>query len=96
MSRRGDTSGQERYPDQSRLESDKKMDMADMELNAVLRKTESGLSVIKLRDRDLTPRHRMLLIMVDGTKTVAELSNPLPDPVQARQALAEQRVCVRA
>lgn len=65
------------------------MDMADLEVNAVLRKTESGLSAIKLRDRALTPRQRMLLIMVDASKTVADLSNPMPDPAQARQALAE-------
>ena len=65
------------------------MDMADLKVNAVLRKTESGHSAIKLRDRALTPKHRMLLIMVDGSKTVADLSNPMPDPAQARQALAE-------
>lgn len=65
------------------------MDMADLELNAVLRKTESGLGVIKLRDRALTPRQRMLLIMVDGVKTVSDLSNPMPEPAQARQTLAE-------
>jgi len=89
MNRHDDTRGQGQRPGQSKLGSDKKMDMADLELNAVLRKTESGLGVIKLRDRALTPRQRMLLIMVDGVKTVGELSNPMPDPAQARQALAE-------
>lgn len=65
------------------------MSIVDLEVNAVLRKTESGHSAIKLRDRALTPKHRMLLIMVDGSKTVADLSNPMPDPAQARQALVE-------
>lgn len=63
--------------------------MADLELKSVLRKSESGVNAIKLRDRALTPKQRMLLIVVDGTKTVAELVKPMPDPDEARQLLAE-------
>lgn len=89
MGRRGDTMRRGQGPGPNQLESEKKMSIVDLEVNAVLRKTESGHSAIKLRDRALTPKHRMLLIMVDGSKTVADLSNPMPDPAQARQALAE-------
>lgn len=63
--------------------------MADLELKSVLRKSESGVNAIKLRDRALTPKQRMLLIVVDGTKTVEELVKPMPDPDEARQLLAE-------
>ena len=63
--------------------------MADLVLKSVLRKSESGVIAIKLRDRALTPKQRMLLIVVDGTKTVAELVKPMPDPDEARQLLAE-------
>ena len=63
--------------------------MADLELNSILRKTESGIDAIKLRDRTLSPKQRMLLIMVDGTKSVADLSNPMPNPAEARQLLGE-------
>lgn len=63
--------------------------MADLELSAVLRKTERGIDAIKLRDRALTPKQRMLLIMVDGTKSVAELVQPMPIPEEGLQLLAE-------
>ena len=63
--------------------------MTDVDLNSVLRKTEAGLNAIKLRDRALTPKSRMLLIVVDGVKPVAELLKPLPNPDEARQLLGE-------
>src|SRR3990167_8183090 len=56
------------------------IDMADLELTFVLRKTESGINAIKVRDHALTSRQRMLLIMVDGTKTVAGLLKGTPKP----------------
>lgn len=62
--------------------------MADLELTTVLRKTESGVEAIKLRDRALTPKQRMLLILVDGTKSVADLVQPMVDPDESRQLLA--------
>ena len=63
--------------------------MTDLELNSILRKTESGIEAIKLRDRTLTPKQRMLLIMIDGIKSVADLSNPMPNPDEARQLVGE-------
>lgn len=62
--------------------------MTDLELGSVLRKTESGVDAIKLRDRTLTPKLRMMLIVVDGSKTVAQLVQPMPDPIETRQVLA--------
>lgn len=73
----------------NRLESSKKTAMTDLDLNSVLRKTEAGVNAIKLRDRALTPKSRMLLIVVDGVKSVAELLKPLPNPDEARQLLGE-------
>lgn len=63
--------------------------MADLDLTSVLRKTESGVSAIKLRDRALTPKHRMMLIVVDGVKTVGELLKPMSNAEEARQVLGE-------
>ena len=63
--------------------------MADLVLTSVLRKTESGVTAIKLRDRALTPKHRMMLIVVDGAKTVDELLKPMPNPEETRQVLGE-------
>ena len=63
--------------------------MADLVLTHVLRKTESGTNAIKIRDRALAPKSRMLLILVDGTKTVATLIKSLTDPDEARQVLGE-------
>lgn len=63
--------------------------MTDLDLNSVLRKTEAGVNAIKLRDRALTPKSRMLLIVVDGGKSVAELIKPMPNPDEARQLLGE-------
>lgn len=65
--------------------------MADLELKSILRKTEAGIDAIKLRDRALTPKQRMLLIVVDGTKTIAELLKPMPDPQEALQLLGDLR-----
>jgi len=62
--------------------------MTDLELGSVLRKTESGVDAIKLRDRTLAPKLRMMLIVVDGSKTVAQLVQPMPDPHETRQVLA--------
>lgn len=68
---------------------DKNTDMADLNLTSVLRKTESGVDAIKIRDRALTPKQRMLLIQVDGSKSVAELLKSLSSPDEARQILGE-------
>ena len=63
--------------------------MADLNLTSVLRKTESGVNAIKIRDRALTPKQRMLLIQVDGAKSVAELLKSLSSPDETRQILGE-------
>ncbi|QTN30168.1 hypothetical protein HZ993_10380 [Rhodoferax sp. AJA081-3] len=63
--------------------------MIDLDLESVLRKTAAGIDAIKLRDRALTPKMRMLLIMVDGAKTGAELLKSVPNADEARQILAE-------
>ena len=47
--------------------------MNDLDLDTVLRKTLAGAEAIKTRDRALIPKMRILLIMVDGSKTGAEL-----------------------
>lgn len=76
-------------PDKGRRERDKRLNMTDLDFTAVLRKTESGVNAIKIRDRALTPRLRMLLILVDGAKTVAELSKSTTSPDEARLLLGE-------
>lgn len=63
--------------------------MTDLDMKAVLHKTESGLNAIKVRDRALNPRQRMLLILVDGAKTAGDLSKTMPNPDEARQLLTE-------
>jgi len=63
--------------------------MTDLALTHVLRKTESGVNAIKVRDRTMGHKQRMLLILVDGTKPVGALVKSLPDPQEARQVLGE-------
>lgn len=63
--------------------------MHDLDLESVLRKTAAGIDAIKLRERALTPKMRMLLIMVDGVKTGAELLKLVPNADEARQLMAE-------
>jgi hypothetical protein len=63
--------------------------MTDLDTHSVLRKTEAGVNAIKLRDRSLTPKARMLLIVVDGHKSVGELTKAMPSPDEARQQLGE-------
>lgn len=63
--------------------------MADLEWTSVLRKTESGIDAIKVRDHALTPKQRMLLIMVDGVKTVAQLLKGAPKPDEDHAVYAE-------
>jgi hypothetical protein len=63
--------------------------MNDLDLASVLRKTMAGTEAIKVRDRVLTPKMRMLLIMVDGVKTGADLLKLVPNADEARQLLAE-------
>lgn len=63
--------------------------MSELQASTVLRKTEAGINGIKQRDPLLTPKLRMLLIVVDGAKSVAELLKPLPNPEEARQMLAQ-------
>lgn len=63
--------------------------MADLELISIFRKTEVGVDAIKLRDRTLTPKQRMLLILVDGSKTIGDLIRPMPNPDESLQLLSE-------
>ncbi len=63
--------------------------MTDLLATSVLHKTEAGINAIKLRDRALTPKLRMLLIVVDGHKSVSELIKVLPQPDEARAQLGE-------
>lgn len=45
-----------------------------MKPTTVVRKTETGISAIKTRDKALSPRQRTVLITVDGSKTVQALA----------------------
>ena len=63
--------------------------MADLNPSTVLRKTESGVEAIKTRDRRLTPKHRMLLIVIDGNKSVTDHTKGSTDPAGVVQALAD-------
>jgi hypothetical protein len=48
----------------------------------VLRKTPLGISMLKVHDRSLDQKSRTLLILMNGVKTVQELSSFSPDPTQ--------------
>ncbi len=63
--------------------------MIELDPMSVLHKTELGINAIKVRDRALSPRQRMLLILVNGVKSIGDLSNPMPNPDEARQLLTE-------
>jgi hypothetical protein len=63
--------------------------MTDLALTYLLRKTESGVNAIKVRDRAMGQKHRMLLILVDGAKPVGALVKSLANPDEARQVLGE-------
>ena len=54
---------------------------------SVLKKTEAGLVAIKERDRTLVPRARTLLIMMDGSKTAAQLAAMNTDAAQGMELL---------
>lgn len=43
-------------------------------LNSILKKTEKGLNALKVRDPMLTQKARVLLILIDGKKTIRELA----------------------
>ena len=43
-------------------------------INAILKKTEKGTNALKLRDPLLTQKSRILLILIDGKKTIGELA----------------------
>lgn len=43
-------------------------------LNVILKKTEKGLSALKVRDPLLSQKARILLILIDGKKTLGELA----------------------
>jgi hypothetical protein len=43
-------------------------------LNSILKKTEKGLNALKVRDPLLTQKSRVLLILIDGKKTIGELA----------------------
>ena len=57
--------------------------------DSVLKKTDAGVAAIKDRDRTVAPRARTLLIMVDGSKTVAQLAALNIDAVQGATLLEE-------
>jgi hypothetical protein len=63
--------------------------MTDLQLNSVLRKTEAGEMAIKVRDATLSPKSRMMLIMVDGKKPASDLLKLRPDPQEVTQILGE-------
>ena len=63
--------------------------MADLQLNSVLHKTEAGELAIKVRDATLSPKSRMMLIMLDGKKPASELLKLRPDPQEVLQLLGE-------
>lgn len=50
--------------------------------SSILHKTALGLAAVKAHDRSLDQKSRTLLILMDGSKTVQELSKFSPDPVQ--------------
>lgn len=54
-----------------------------MDSATVFVKTAQGLEEINLRTRQLAPRLRLLLIMVDGHRTAGELLSQNPDKVGA-------------
>lgn len=56
--------------------------------NAILRKTEAGALAIKSRDKALMHKERMVLIMVDGAKTVKMLSQACAGLDEALQLCA--------
>ncbi len=62
--------------------------MAELNPASQLRKTEAGMLAIKERDRTLLARARTLLIMVDGTKTVAQLAALNADAAQGLELLS--------
>jgi hypothetical protein len=43
-------------------------------LNAILKKTEKGVEALKVRDASLPQKSRVLLILIDGKKTLADLT----------------------
>ncbi len=55
--------------------------MDEITIHSVLHKTAAGQAAIKLHDRSLPPKVRTLLIMVDGAKSLKDLSPLAPDPV---------------
>lgn len=63
--------------------------MSELQASTVLRKTEAGINGIKQRDPRLSPKLRMSLILVDGTKSVAELLKSLPNPEEVMQMLTQ-------
>lgn len=63
--------------------------MAESLQSTLLRKTATGVAALRDRAPSLTQRSRMALIMVDGVKSVAELTRYSPDPVRAIQTLSE-------
>ena len=63
--------------------------MADLQLTSILRKTGAGETAIKVRDAALSPKSRMMLIMVDNKRPVSELQKMRPDRQEATQILGE-------
>lgn len=43
-------------------------------LNAILKKTDKGVEALKVRDASMPQKSRVLLILIDGKKTLADLS----------------------
>ncbi len=61
--------------------------MTELLQSTLLRKTQLGLTSLKERDRALDQKSRTLLILIDGNKTVAELSKFSADPTQIPKIL---------
>lgn len=63
--------------------------MDELSVATVLRKTQAGVMALKERSTALTHKSRMTLIMVDGLKSVYELTRFSPDPPHAVQTLQD-------
>ena len=63
--------------------------MSELNPAGRLRKTDAGIAAIKDRDRAVAPRARTLLILVDGTKTVAQLAAMNTDVAQGMALLGQ-------
>jgi hypothetical protein len=58
-------------------------------LNSILKKTDLGLNALKVRDPLLTQKSRVLLILIDGKKTLGELAPLLTDGSDTHEKFKE-------